>query len=57
MPFDKDPFIIARGLCERTKFDTHFQVLNDEQGYVMYQGKHLQIFTGPLVFKAIVINN
>ena len=27
-----------RGLCERTKFDTNFFVMNNKNGFVMYRG-------------------
>ena len=40
--------IIARGLCQRTKFDTRYQVQNDKKGYVMYLGeKHTTITYDP----------
>ena len=31
--------LTLRGLCPRTMFDTSFEVLNDERGYVSYRGR------------------
>ena len=37
-PFVNFVEIEVRGLCQRSKFDSSFQVLNDEAGYLGYKG-------------------
>ena len=44
--------IQARGLCLRTEFDTIYQVLNDDSGYIMFKGnKHTTITYDPILKK------
>ena len=37
--------VTARGLCARTSFDTQFEVMNDEQGYIMFKGIRHTVIT------------
>ena len=43
--FYKSTIVTARGLCARTNFDTEFEVMNDQEGYVMFKGKKNTIIT------------
>ena len=52
--------IKARGLCKRSKFDTSYQVINDERGYLGYIGlRNTRVSFDPVRrhWKMYLVNN
>jgi hypothetical protein len=58
--FENFTEIKVRGLCQRSKFDSTYEVLNDERGYLGYKGlRNTKVSYNPKerLWKMYLVNN